>query len=115
MPQWFTQQQLLLMEITKQNHIIGMEEIRRRGQYYDQLSDASFAAWKKSQASSDRQQNVRINRIQEGDDFRDSNGLRVKLPIHYKNYYGDGRGNYLMTNSTLDKPDSSWTELEPMK
>lgn len=114
-PQWFTQQQLLLMEITKQNHVIGMEEIRRRGQYYDQLSDASFAAWKKSQLSSDRQQNARINSINEVDDFRDSNGLPVKLPIHYKNYYSDGRGNYLMTNSTLDKPDSSWTELEPMK
>lgn len=93
-PQWFTQQQLLLTEITKQNHIIGMEEIRRRGQFYDQLSDASFTAWKKSQASTDRQQNSRINSIYEVEDFRDANGLPVKLPIHYKNYYGDGRGNY---------------------
>lgn len=65
------------MEITKQNHVIGMEEIRRRGRYYDEMSDASFAAWKRTQASGDRQQNARINSIYEVEDFRDPNGLPV--------------------------------------
>lgn len=114
-PEWFTQQQLVLMEITRKNHVLGMEEIRRRGEHYSRMSDESFAAWKRSVAIGDKQQNDRINTIREVDDFRDTDGLPVKLPIHYKNYYSDGKGNYVMTNSTMDAPGSEWTELERMK
>ncbi len=103
------------MEITRRNHIIGMEEIRRRGQYYSDLSDANYAAWKRSVASSDRQQEARIDAIYEVEPFRDADGLPVKLPIHYQNYYSDGKGNYVMTNSTMDEPGSEWTKLEPMR
>lgn len=114
-PEWFTQQQLVLMDITRRNHAIGMEEIRKRGEHYSRMSDESFAAWKRSVAIGDKQQNDRINAIREVDDFRDTDGLPVKLPIHYKHYYGDGKGNYLMTNGTLDRPGSEWTPLEPIE
>ena len=115
-PQWFTQSQLLIMQATQRNHVIGMEEIRRRGQFYDQMSDADMAAWKKSVGpSSDAQQNDRINTIYEVDDFRDTDGTPVKLPIHYKNYYSDGKGNYVMTNSTLHEPGSDFTQIGPVK
>lgn len=114
-PRWWTQQQLLIMEITRRNHVIGMEEIRRRGEFYDKLSDANFAEWKKKEAASDSAQNDRINTIYETGDFRDTDGLGVKLPIHYQNYYSDGKGNYLMNNSTLNEPGSGWTRLESVK
>ena len=74
-----------------------------------------MAGWRKSQAISDRQQNTWINSIYEGDDFRDHDGLPVKLAIHYKNYHSDGNGHYLMTNNPLNQPGSDWTGLEPMK
>ena len=114
-PEWFTQQQLVLMDITRRNHAIGMEEIRKRGEHYSRMSDESFAAWKRSVAIGDKQQNDRINTIRGVDDFRATDALPVKLPIHYKHYYGDGKGNYLMTNSTLDRPGSEWTPLEPIE
>jgi len=114
-PKWFTQSQMLIMEITRQNHAIGMEQIRQRGRFYDQISDDNFAAWKKSQAVGDAKQNDRINAINEVQDFRDANGLSVKLPIHYKHYYTDGKGNYLLSNATGVPPGSEWTILESAK
>jgi hypothetical protein len=113
-PEWFTQQQAVLMEITRRNHVMGMEEIRRRGEHYSRISDENFAAWKRTVAISDKQQNDHINAIREVDDFRDTDGNPVKLPIHYKHYYSDGKGNYVMTNSTHDAPGSGWTQLQPM-
>jgi hypothetical protein len=111
---WWTQQQLVIMATTKQNHEIGMEDIKRRGRFYEKLSDDSFAAWKKSQAIDDSKQNDRINTINEVQDFRDPDGLAVKLPIHYKHYYSDGRGNYFMTNES-EAPRGEWKPLEPLK
>lgn len=114
-PRWWTQQQWVIMETTRRNHAIGMEQIRKRGEYYNQMSDANFAAWKKREAASDSQQNDRINSIYEVSDFRDTDGLGVKLPIHYQNHYSDGKGNYIMSNSTLDEPGAGWTKLEAVK
>ena len=92
-----------------------MDEIARRGRQYDQMSTDSFNAWRESVSPSDTAQNDRINSIYEVQDFRDADGLAVKLPIHYQNYYSDGKGNYLMTNSTLVEPGSEWTPIEPAK
>ncbi len=114
-PRWWTQQQLIIMEVTRQNHIIGMEEIRRRGEQLGKISDASFAEWKKKEIASDSAQNERINTINEVSDFRDTDGLPVKLPIHYQNYYSDGKGNYMMNNSSLNEPGSGWTKIETVK
>lgn len=114
-PKWWTQQQQVLMEITRSNHQIGMEQIKRRGQFYDQMSDANFADWKKQQTVGDSQQNDRINSIYEVEDFRDTDGMGVKLPIHYQNYYSDGNGNYIMSNTTTVEPGSEWTKIEPEK
>ncbi len=113
-PQWWAQQQRLIMDITRRNHEIGMAEIKRRAQAYDQLSDASLAEWKKQQAASDRQQGQRINAIYEVDDFRDTDGLTVKLPSHYAHHYADGRGGYLLTDAA-EKPGGAWTPLAPAK
>jgi len=113
-PQWYTQQQELIMQISRNNHQIDMAAIRKRGETYSQISDTQHAAWKKTVASSDNQQNDRINSIYEVSDFKDTDGLGVKLPIHYDNYYSDGKGSYLMTNNASN-PGSDWSKLEPSK
>lgn len=113
-PRWWVQQQAVIMETTRRNHEMGMADIKRRAQAYDQISDANMAAWKKSQAASDGQQNERINRIYEVEDFRDTDGLAVKLPSHYENYYSDGKGGYLLTSSA-ERPGGEWTRLSRLK
>ena len=113
-PQWYTQQQELIMQISRNNHQIDMAAIRKRGETYSQISDTQHAAWKKTVASGDSQQNDRINSIYEVSDFKDTDGLGVKLPIHYDNYYSDGKGSYLMTNNASN-PGSDWSKLEPSK
>ncbi len=114
-PQWWNQQQLLIMETTRNNHRIGMAEIAARGAQYSRLSDARHAEWKQQQRVSDSQQNDRINTINEVSDFRGSNGINVKLPIHYKHYYSDGQGNYMMSNGPAEPPGEGWSKLEPLK
>jgi len=114
-PKWWTQQQLILMAIAKQNHEIAMEDIKRRGRFYEKLSDDNLAAWKKTQAIGDAKHNDRINSINEVQDFRDPDGLAVKLPIHYKHYYSDGRGNYFLSNKSEVPRSGEWKSLEPLK
>lgn len=113
-PGWFTQSQLLIMEQTQRNHQIGMAEIRRRGQMYDQVSDDQLAAWRRSNASGDRQQEARVDAIYERSPYRDVDGGEVKLPIHYENFYSNGKGEYLGTNGAVE-PGGEWRRLEPVR
>lgn len=112
---WFAAEQLALSQMVANAHERNMEEIRRRGQMYSEISDQQIAAFKSRMASGDREQNRTLNRINETSDFQSPDGSTVKLPIHYKNYYGDGNGNFIMTNSTLDAPGGEFKELKPLE
>lgn len=110
-PKWFTQSQHVIMEITRRNHQIGMDQIRERGRYYDQLSDQNMADWKAKQKIDDARQNERINLINGTADFKGPDGNNVKLPNDYNHYYVDEQGNYIGSNRELNQ--SGLTPLEP--
>lgn len=112
---WFAAEQLALSQMVANAHERNMEEIRRRGQMYSEISDQQMASFKSKMAAGDREQNRTMNRIYETSDFQSPDGSTVKLPIHYKNYYGDGNGNFVMTNSTLDAPGGEFKELKPLE
>jgi hypothetical protein len=111
---WFTQMIEVRGKMIQMNHENAMAAIRARGRHYDSLSDSNMKAWKESQAISDKKHNSFINNIYEVNDFRDSDGLTVKLPHHYKNYYSDGQGNYLLTNSET-QPRGDWSVIKPVR
>ena len=79
--------------------IVG-EAIRRRAQVYNDISDSQIASWKNRMAAEDEMQRRTINTIREVEDYPSHDGGRVKLPSHYEYVYGDGKGNYLLTNTT---------------
>jgi hypothetical protein len=113
-PQWWTLQQQIIMETTRRNHVIGMDEIRRRGEQYGKMSDESMAAWRQSNAVSDRAQQDRINAIYEVTEVTDVDGSRVRVPIHYRDCYSDGKGNFWMTNGGAPE-GGDWKLLEPAR
>lgn len=112
-PQWWTQSQALLAELSRIRMEARWNAIRRRGEQIHQMSDADYARYRKS--FSDGAQRDRINAIYETDDFKDTNGRIVHLPMHYKNVFSDGQGNYVLSNDTRDKPGESWNAIQPMK
>ncbi|HEX8550201.1 MAG TPA: hypothetical protein VF681_01470 [Abditibacteriaceae bacterium] len=114
-PQWFIQSQSVIAEMSRQRTAKNWEIIRQRGQKIDQLSDADYAKYKKSMSGSDNAHRQRINTINETDDFRDSNGDIVNLPMHYQHVFSDGKGNYVLSNSSQDKPGALWKPIRPMK
>lgn len=113
-PQWWTQSQALLAELQRIRTDARWNEIRRRGERINQMTDADYAKYKKSFAN-DSTQRDRINAIYETSDYRDSTGDIVNLPMHYKNVYSDGAGHYVLTNDTRDRPGESWNAIEPVK
>lgn len=112
-PQWWTQSQALLAELSRIRMEARWESIRKRGQMLNQMTDNDYAKYRKSFA--DSAQRDRINAIYETDDFKDTNGRIVNLPMHYKNVFSDGQGNYVLSNDTRDKPGESWNAIQPMK
>ena len=114
-PNWWAQQFAVRQEIQKKQHADAMEAIKRRGEFYGQLSDDQFNSWKKSNAVSDKAQKDRIDGIYERQDYKDVDGSNVNLTIHYKHVYSDGSGNLVLTNNSLNKPnDGNYQEIEPV-
>lgn len=109
LPKWWNQMMQARQEIIEQRHRDGMEAIRRRGQFYDQMSDAQFAAWKRWNRSDDEIQRRRIQGINEATDYQDRNGQTVELPFHYKHVFSDGQGNYLLSNRY--QPPTGYEEI----
>jgi hypothetical protein len=116
-PQWWRQSQALLAELSRIRIEERWRSIRQRGEMINQrFSDDEYARYKKSMsATSDATQRDRINTIYETSDYRDSDGGIVNLPMHYKNVFSDGKGNYVLSNNTQDKPGELWNAIEPMK
>jgi hypothetical protein len=79
------------------------------------MSDTDYAKYKKDMSSGDAAQRTRINSIKETDDFRDTNGNIVNLPMHYNHVFSDGKGNYVLSNNSQDKPGTLWKPIRPMK
>jgi hypothetical protein len=108
-------------EIIAQRHRDNMEAIRRRGQMYDQMSDAQFRLYKQKTSGStgglhsDAAQDQRIQGIYEVQDYRDRDGSLVELSIHPKHVFSDGQGNLLLTNSYNDRPGTGWEEIRPVR
>jgi len=113
-PQWWTQSQALLAELSRMRIENRAAEIRRRGQMLNQMSDADYQKYRQN-FSSDSAQRDRINTIYETSDYRDTTGQIVNLPMHYHHVFSDGKGNYVLSNNSQDKPGELWTPIEPMK
>ncbi|MBC7784205.1 MAG: hypothetical protein H7144_10225 [Burkholderiales bacterium] len=113
-PQWHTHSQAVIAEMSRKRIADSWTTIRDRGRQISQMSDADHAKYKKDMSGNDEQRK-RINGIYETDDFRDTDGKMVNLPMHYHHVFSDGKGNYVLSNNSLDKPGATWNEIEPMK
>lgn len=113
-PKWYTQVLQLRTELLRAEAAQTAAAIKAAAKRYDTLSDDNMKAWRQRQAIDDATHNDRINGIYEVSDFKDADGLTVKLPYHYKNYYSDGKGTYLLTN-TETRPGTDWTQITPVK
>jgi hypothetical protein len=114
-PQWHTQSQAAIAEMSRQRTANNWAIIKQRGQQISRFSDDDYARYKRDMAKSDDAQRSRINGIYERDDFRDTNGAIVNLPMHYSNVFSDGKGNYVLSNNSSDRPGSQWQSIRPMK
>jgi hypothetical protein len=114
-PKWWNQMMQLRGEIMRVKAKNINEEIRRRGQMSDQMSDAQFAAWKRSDAQDSEVQRKRLQGIYEVQDYRDLDGNPVELPFHHKHVFSDGQGNYVLTNDYNSKPGSNYEEIQAAK
>jgi hypothetical protein len=113
-PKWHTQMLQVRTELLRAQSRAMADTIAAGAKRYDTISDDNMKAWKKAQPIDDAKQNDRINGIYEVNDFKDADGLTVKLPDHYMNYYSDGKGTYLLTNKE-DRPGTDWTLIKPVK
>jgi hypothetical protein len=114
-PQWHIQSQAVIAEMSRQRTANNWEIIKERGRQISQLSDADYAKYKKDMSGGDAAQRQRINSIYETDDFKDTNGNIVNLPMHYSHVFSDGKGNYVLSNNSQDKPGSQWKPIRPIK
>jgi hypothetical protein len=71
-------------------------------------------AFREKNAADDEAHRLRINAIGERHDYADKYGTRVNVPIHYKSVFGDGNGNYVLTNKSF-QPGGEFVELNPWR
>ncbi len=114
-PKWFTQSQLMLMELAQNRIRDFANAMREAAARYDQISQQQQATFNQKMASGEKDQTTRINSVYEVDDYRDVDGSLVKLSFHYKHTYSDGKGNIVQTNDSLQRPGSEYTEIGPHK
>ena len=114
-PQWHIQSQAVIAEMSRRRVANNWELIKQRGRNLSQLSDADYAKYKRDTSGGDAAQRTRINTINETDDFKDTNGNIVNLPMHYHHVFSDGKGNYVLSNNSHDKPGELWKPIRPIK
>jgi len=113
---WWVQSQTLLRELAQQRIKDFSKAIAERARQYNQISDAQMAAWRKEMKAGDAAQHEFVNNyLYERDDYQDTNGSIVNLPMHYSHVFSNGSGGYVLTNNSLDKPGEGWTEIEVAK
>lgn len=109
---WFVQSQALLAELSRQRIANAAKVIAERAKMYDQISDAQVNAFRQRMKSMDKQQHEFTNNyLYERDDYKDTDGSIVNLPMHYQHVFSNGQGGYLLTNNSLDKPGENWQEI----
>ena len=113
-PAWWYQSQQLIAAMSRQRLADSARAIRERGEQIKRMSPADKQQVEASYLS-DRAQRSRTNAVKETQDYRDTDGTLLNLPIHYAHTFSDGRGNIVMSNRSSDKPGESWEELPPMK
>jgi hypothetical protein len=113
-PQWYTHSQAIIADNSRKRAERVWESIRERGRQINQISDADYTKYKTDMHSGEEQRK-RINGIYETDDFKDSDGSVVNLPMHYQHVFSDGKGHYVLSNNSQDKPGELWTPIEPAK
>ncbi|MCW1916068.1 hypothetical protein OJ996_20940 [Luteolibacter sp. GHJ8] len=111
LPRWWNQMTQVRQQIINLRGQRIAEEIRRRGEFYNDMSDRQHAAFMQRMRSDDEVQRRRIQGIREVQDYQDSDGSRVELPFHYKHVFSDGKGNYHLSN-TYQKPGESFQEIQ---
>lgn len=112
-PRWHARQMEIRTQMLRQQTHDLIETIRQQAaKYNQQLSENELADWKRKNAADDEAHRQRLNAIAETHDYADRDGTRVNVPIHYKSVYGDGQGNYVLTNTSYD-PGGEFRELRP--
>ena len=114
-PQWHIQSQAVIAEMSRRRAANNWELIKARGREISRVSDADYAKYKKDMSGGDEAQRTRINGIYETDDFKDTNGTIVNLPMHYSHVFSDGKGNYVLSDNSQDKPGELWQPIKPIK
>jgi hypothetical protein len=82
LPKWWNQMMQVRQQIINMRGVRIAEEIRRRGEFYNDISDRQHAAFMQRMRSDDEVQRRRIQGIREVRDYRDSDGSRIELPFH---------------------------------
>ncbi len=101
------------METSRKIHQINMETSRH-------IRETNNASWKRQQQSQDESHRRYINSIREVDVYSQG-GQSYELPNSYDHVFGDGNGNFIMTNDAFYNPSSdlnvtgNWTSLEPSR
>lgn len=112
-PKWWNQMMQLRRQIFNAYAGQVAAAIAERGRHYDQISSEQYRAWKQ-QTSDDRSHRRHIQSIYEVQDYQDSNGGTVELPIHYKHVFSDGGGNYILSNR-YNPPGGPYREIQPLR
>lgn len=112
-PAWHIRSQAIIAEMSRRRAADNWALIRERGRQISRLSDAQYEKYKKDMAGGDAAQRIRINTIRETDDFKDVDGNIVNLPAHYSYIFSDGKGNYVLSNNSQDRPGSAWQAIRP--
>ena len=82
----------------------------------DYIRRTNQQSWENRQQANDRSHQNYINSIREVDVYSQG-GYEYELPSHYNYVYGDGSGNFIMTNDALYQPNSdlslsgSWDQV----
>lgn len=114
-PRWFARQAEIRTQMIRQQTQDMIAAIKAQAEKYNQqVSETDMNAWKQKNAADDEAQRLRINSIAESHDYRDIDGTRVNVPIHYKSVFGDGQGNYVLTNNSY-QPGGDFRELNQWK
>ena len=114
-PRWSLQSSELITRMMRQQTQNMIDEFNARAREYKKpLSDQQMSEFRQKNASDDEAQRTRINAIGETHDYADKDGTRVNVPIHYQSVFGDGSGNYVLTNNSY-QPGGDFSELKPWK
>lgn len=120
-PQW---SQMLSQHAAKMGQIDRQGAAARsriQAQASSDVGDILFEGYRKRSAMQDAGQQALVDGIREVTPYRTNDGGEVRLPAGYGRVFGDGQGNYLLTDDALYQPGADlglsgdWSALEPTR